>query len=137
MTMPGYGYVYDDESFKSNKTPDETGLFIANLEDCSKDLVINIEQLNENGGLKAYGIENAHQYVTHCLFSPDGRYVSFLYRATVMNDLDKRWTQMVVYDRDTKKSYFSPTDDMVSHYVWNNKNQIIAYSRLDLSLIHI
>lgn len=131
MTMPGYGYVHDDESFKTEKIPSETGLFVGNLEDGTKELVVSLQELNEKGNLKEYPISEGHQYVTHTLFSPDGRYVSFLYRAAVMGNLSKRWTQMGVYDRETKQCYFSPTDEMVSHYVWNEKNQIMAYSRVE------
>lgn len=131
MTMPGYGYPYDDDlSFKNKKISEETGLFLVNIEDGSVELVVNLEQLNAHGNLKNHDIEDAHHYVTHTLISEDKRYVSFLYRATVMGNENKRWTQMVVYDRQAKKCYFSPTNEMVSHYVWNKKNQIIAYSRL-------
>ncbi|MDC6366868.1 MULTISPECIES: hypothetical protein [Flavobacteriaceae] len=131
MTMPGYGYGYEDGSYKDVQVPEETGLFIGNLEDGFKELVINLKELNDKGNLKEYPIEEAHQYVTHSLFSPDKRYVSFLYRGTVVENVSKRWTQMAVYDRETKQCYFSPTDEMVSHYVWNEKNQIIAYSRIE------
>jgi len=132
MAMFGYGYAaFDDASFKDIQVPKETGLFIINLETDSKELVVNIEELNTKGNLKNYPIKEAHQYVTHTLFSPDKRYVSTLYRATVLENGLKRWSELVVYDRETKKCYFSPTDEMVSHYVWNNKNQIIAYSRID------
>ncbi|NDV42639.1 hypothetical protein [Flagellimonas sediminis] len=137
MTMPGYGYSYDDGALKDVKIPKETGLFIGNLEDGTRELVADLQTLNDQGGLTQYPIENAHQYVTHSLFSPDGRYVSFLYRATVVEDILKRWTQMGVYDRETKQLHFSPTNEMVSHYVWNDKNQIIAYSRVEEQDSHV
>lgn len=137
MTMPGYGYPYDDGSFKDIKVTKETGLFIGNLLNGAIELVADLEQLHQKGGLSQYPIEDAHQYVTHSLFSPDGRYVSFLYRATVVEFVSKRWTQMGVFDRETNQLYFSPTDDMVSHYVWNEKNQIIAYSRLEGQDSHV
>ncbi|MHA7831039.1 MAG: hypothetical protein ACX93O_08055 [Flagellimonas sp.] len=137
MTMPGYGYDYEDESFKDIKITEATGLFIGSLEDGTRELVVNLQELNDKGGLEQYTIEDAHQYVTHSLFSPDGRYVSFLYRATIVEDIMKRWTQLVVYDRETKKLHFSPTNEMVSHYVWNSKNQIIAYSRIGEKDSHV
>lgn len=137
MTMPGYGYPHEDSSFMEKKIPDSTGLFIGDIENGTIELVVNIHELNESGSLKFHSIEDAHQYVTHSLFSPDGRYVSFLYRATVIKNHTKRWSQLVVYDRETKQMYFSPTNEMVSHYVWNNLNQIIAYCRVEGKDSHV
>ena len=127
--MPGYGYPYDDQAFNEVKIPDETGLFIGNLEDSTKELVVSLKELNDLRGLSEDSV-GSHHFVTHSLFSPDGRYVSFLDRRTYEHDFMKRWSRLVVYDRETKKCHIAPTNDMVSHYVWNEKNQIIAYCRV-------
>lgn len=131
MAMPGYGYVYDDDSYKDEKITENTGLFVSDLGVDRAELIVSLLDLHEKGGLKRFSVENAHQYVTHSLFSSDGRYISFLHRATNISDVMKRWSQLVVYDRETKALYFSPTDELVSHYVWNKKNQILAYCRID------
>jgi hypothetical protein len=132
LTMCGYGYApFDDVSFKNDKVPKQTGLFLGNLENGTKELIVSLDELNSKGGLQKYPIAEAHQYVTHTLFSPDKKFISFLYRAAVVSNSIKRWSELVVYDIEKKQLHFSPTDEMVSHYVWNNKNQIIAYSRVE------
>lgn len=127
--MPGYGYLYPDNSYLKEKAPAKTGLFIIDIHSGEKKMIINLDQLAKLKG-KDSSIKESYHYTTHSLFSPDSRYVSFLHRWTKPNDVQKRWTRLIVYDRVLKAFHVSPTNNMVSHYVWNNKNQIIAYARI-------
>lgn len=123
--MPGYGYPYSDEAYLNEKAPSETGLFLMDLNTGEKKLLVKISDLVTkfcDDDTNLY-----YHYVTHSEFSKDGRYVSFLYRRKIDGgDINRRITMMVVYDRRTGDLILLPTQISGSHYVWNNKNQIIA-----------
>ena len=71
---------------------------------------------------------DTYHFVTHTEFSPDGRYVAFLhrwYKGTF------KGTRLVVIDLQTNELHISPTTGMVSHYVWNARNGIVAYCRME------
>lgn len=134
--MPGYGYPYSDESFLDKKSPSETGLFIIDLNTGKRELIIKLSDLVEK-----FCDENPNRYyhyVTHTEFSKDGKYISFLYRRMIDGgDINKRITMMVVYDRQEEELILLPTQISGSHYVWNNKNQIIASCILDGKSCHV
>lgn len=122
--MPGYGYLYKDDARLELKHPDSTGIFLIDLENNEKKLVLSLDALsklefNEEG-------DYSH-FVTHSSFSLDNRYLSFLHR-WVGKDIKKLNTRLVIHDLIGKKNFILPTDGMVSHYVWNQDNEIIAYS---------
>ncbi|MFC4220513.1 hypothetical protein [Flagellimonas marina] len=127
--MPGYGYAYEDETYNHLKVPSETGLFLGNLTKGTRELILSLDDLSKVGDISLSDLES-HHYVTHSLFSPDNRYISFLHRWVNEDNVLKRWSRLVVYDLVTKKCHVAPTNDMVSHYVWNKKNQIVAYCRV-------
>lgn len=134
--MPGYGYPYPDESFLNEKVPSESGLFLLDLETGEKKLLVKISEL-----VARFCDDDPNKYfhyVTHTEFSKDGRYVSMLYRRRIEGgDINKRITMIVVYDRLTEKLFMLPTQISGSHYVWNDKNQIIASCIIDGKSCHV
>jgi hypothetical protein len=129
--MPGYGYASFNEKdhYNDQKIPKNTGLFYCNLQTGEKVLLISLFELTKVGPMTS-SFENSFHFVTHSLFSPDNRYVSFLHRWVDEFKTLTRHSRLLCYDLKEKKCYVAPTNDMVSHYVWNNKNQIIAYCRI-------
>lgn len=128
--MPGYGYLYKDNSYLEEKISDRTGFFIIDITTGKKELVVSLKDLSAIGNLNSEE-DGCHHFVTHTLFSHDSRYASFLHEWTNINHIHKRWSRLVVYDRMLKKVFVSPTSGMVSHYVWNKRNQILAYCRIE------
>ncbi len=128
--MPGYGYAYQDESYLDEMITPLTGMYLMDLEKGSRELICSLEDLAQQQP-EAQEISGYHHYVTHSLFSHDSRYVSFLHRWASIDNPAKRYSRLAVYDRENKSVHFSPTDGMVSHYVWNKKHQIIAYCRTE------
>lgn len=128
--MPGYGYMYKDDGYLNIFSPKETGLFIIDLENNHRKLLVSIDELATD--LNNKKIETSYwHFVTHSEFSIDGKYISFLHR-WVAKDIKKRWTRLIVYDLENNKWFALPTTGWgVSHYVWNKSNQILAYSSLD------
>lgn len=136
VCMPGYGYPYSDESFLNEKAPSETGLFLMDIKTGERELIVPVKTLMEKFGKEES--EKYYHYVTHTEFSKDGRYISFLYRRMEEGgDINKRVTMMVVYDRNNGELILLPTQVSGSHYVWNNKNQIIASCIIDGKSCHV
>lgn len=134
--MPGYGYNYKDNGLLEIFAPKETGLFIIDLETQQRKLLVSIDELVKELDDKQFETSYWH-FVTHSEFSTDGRYVSFLHR-WVGKDIKKRWTRLIVFDFDQQNWFALPTTGWgVSHYVWNNRNQILAYCSLDGKDSHI
>ena len=49
----------------------------------------------------------------------------------IHNDVSKRYSRLVIVNLLTNEIDILPTDEMVSHYVWNKNNQILAYCRIN------
>jgi hypothetical protein len=126
--MPGYGYDVEDDSFINENVSEKTGLYLIDLNSNKQEQLCSLKLLSELGQLSNESL-NSNHYVTHTLFSHDSKFVAFLHR-WIKDDVTKRWSRLIVYDIELKEFHISPTDDMVSHYVWNSRNQIIAYCRL-------
>ena len=128
--MPGYGYPYDDDGKIFVSAPEETGLFLVDLHTKTRKLLISLKDI----ALQVVGKieENYLHFVTHTEFSPDGHYISFLYRRIPkVGDYMKRKSVMCVYDRNRNRLIVLPTQESGSHYVWNDKNQLVASVNLD------
>jgi len=128
--MPGYGYDGAiDDGFLNEKAPSKTGIFIYSLKNENLIKMISLEQLlrldkNE------LNISKFNHYVTHSEFSKDGRYLSFLHR-WVGDDIMERKSKLLIYDMNEDKIIETNTSGMVSHYVWNEKNEILAYCSIN------
>ena len=134
--MPGYGYPYSDESFLNEDKPDGTGLFLLDLETGKKVLIITVSELAEQAPVEFR--EGDIHYITHTEFSPDGRYLSFLHRWIRKEGTNlKRWTRIMVYDREKKNVFELPSQISGSHYVWNKRNQLLASCIIDNKSCHV
>jgi hypothetical protein len=124
--MPGYGYKgCVDNGFVEKPIPSETGLKIINLSTKQEKVSISLQELSEKVLTPKKG--DFYHYVTHSSFSNDGKYCAFLHRQVNKNELQKRFTTLIIYDLHEDSFYIPETQGMVSHYAWNNDNEIIAY----------
>ncbi len=132
--MPGYGYLRVlDNGYCNQPAPEQTGLFLYSMVNGQKKLILSLYELAKDCSTET----NRFHYVTHTAFSKDGRYISCLHRHVSLSDLDNRQTRLIIYDRLTNKHFALPTNGMVSHYVWNANNQIIAYCRIQDKDCHV
>jgi len=127
--MPGYGYICDDNAFLEECAPNNTGLFILNLKTGLIDEMISINDLVSNID-DQYKTEKFKHYVTHSEFSLDDKYISFFHR-WVSDDVRKRYTRLLIYDRCKKNIIEMPTGLMSSHYMWISGKELIAYCNVD------
>ncbi len=126
--MPGYGYPYADESYLQENHSSNTGMLLIDLEGNKSRVLVSLDTLVKQMGNST--LEQYRHYVTHSEFSANGRYISFLHR-WVGDDVMKRWSRLVIFDLHTNLFSVLPTSGMVSHYVWNEDNQIVAYCSVD------
>lgn len=127
VLMPGYGYEYcKDAGALDEKAPSTTGLSLVDIELGTSTMLLSLKTLADE-----VDAEHAYShYVTHSEFSPDGKYISFLHR-WIGDDYRKRNTRMIIYNRETKQYVSLPTTGMVSHYIWNQRNEIVAYCSVE------
>lgn len=133
--MPGYGYNYKDDSFLDESAPKNSGLFLVDLSKNTAKLLVSLYDLAQNS-INCPESKNSRHYVTHSEFSYDGRYIAFLHR-WVGPTVQKRRSRLLVFDIAENQFIVFPTEQMVSHYVWNRQNQIIAYCRIDDTDCHV
>ncbi|MCI8485302.1 MAG: hypothetical protein HFH41_13340 [Lachnospiraceae bacterium] len=126
--MPGYGYAYGDQPFLEEKKPSQTGLFLIDIKNNSRKLIISLETLASIKPEKS--MEHAKHFVTHTEFSPDGTKIAFLHRWT-FDDPNQRFSRLITCSLDGNDICLSPTSGMVSHYVWSKRHGILAYCQIN------
>lgn len=126
ILMPGYGYEYcEDGGNLDTQRPDGTGLFVIDLVSGERTLLYSLDGLSKLSEGEDENLTGNH-YVTHTEFSPNGRYISFLHR-WIGSDYRKRHSQLIVHDSSDGSVRVMPATGMVSHYIWNTNDSIIAY----------
>ncbi len=127
--MPGYGYNgYKDKGYVEEQAPSNTGLFLIDLKANKRKRLVSLDELANHAQIS--DSENYRHYVTHSEFSHDNKFLSFLHR-WVGKDTRKRTSRLIIYNLIEQTFLTLPTEGMVSHYVWNSKNQIVAYCNLE------
>jgi len=125
--MPGYGYDIFNINDKLETAPNDTGIFLVDIDKNCNKLLISLKELELIEPTQT--MNNAYHFVTHSLFSPDGEYISFLHR-WIHDDVRKRFSRLVICKKDGSDIRISPTNGMVSHYVWDSLNRVLAYCRI-------
>ena len=126
--MPGYGYDIEDGSYLDEGHPADTGLFIVDVENNTRRLLFSLDYLASLEPTE--NMKGARHFVTHTEFSKDNQYVIFMHR-WIHDDPDKRFSRLITCRLDGSELCISPTTDMVSHYVWDEKWGILAFCRIN------
>lgn len=135
VLMPGYGYErVQDGGCLSENAPEGTGLYLIDIESGTVELLASLASLCQS--VPGESVADMKHFVTHTEFSKDGRYISFLHR-WIGEDYRRRHSRMGVYDRTNGKLTFLDTTGMVSHYVWNGRNEIVAYCSVKEGDAHV
>jgi hypothetical protein len=133
--MPGYGYAYEDDGYIDIPASKKTGLFIIDIKENKRKLLISTFDLMKHLDMAEYSLDKYLHYVTHSAFSKDGRFISFLHR-WAGNDIKKLETRLIIYDLHTSSFFALPTHLTGSHYVWNNDNQLIVSCEVNHQICH-
>lgn len=126
--MPGYGYNCVDNGELNEKAPENTGLFLIDLNTNKRKMIYSLKMLSEISPDKT--MIGANHFVTHTEFSPDGEYISFLHRWT-FDDPNKRYSRLITCRIDGSELSIAKTTGMVSHYVWDKNHGILAYCQMN------
>lgn len=117
---PGYGYDVLEDGTKDDNAPKDDGVFLVNIKEKSKKLLISLYDLAKMVDEK---LEYEH-YINHISISPSGSKVMFFHLWT-----EKKWTgwrtQLCVMDMSGENFQVLEKEDVVSHYDWKDDNTIL------------
>lgn len=121
--MYGYGYANENDPWKNEKIPGNSGLTLIDINENEEKMLFSIEDM-------AYfkpeaSMENAYHFFTHCLFSPGGERFLFLHRW--YHEGRRMHSRMISCDLEGKNRHIFPTNDMVSHITWVKEDKVFAY----------
>ncbi len=126
VLRPGYGYEGIPDPYHDKLITDEDGIYRVDLETGKSELVISLAQMLEVEPQES--MATALNWFNHLLFNPDGTRFIFLHRWRP--DLNTRWkTRMLTANPDGSDIHVVADHDMVSHFIWKNPKQILAWAR--------
>lgn len=127
-TRPGYGYAGGPESLPEDIHPADNGVFSLNLQTGERTLLYSladIAQVNHRPDM-----DGGHHWFNHLLFNQDGTRFIFLHRWRSTPSLSGTWsTRMFTSDAAGGNLHSVADDGVVSHFIWKNPAQILAWSR--------
>jgi hypothetical protein len=123
--FPGYGYLSGKDPEIEMETPSSHGLSIIDIgtNRCEelftvKDIASIMPEKSMNGSF---------HFLTHCLFSPNGKRFLFLHRW--IKNKNFTHTRMFSCDVNGQNLHLFPTHNMVSHIAWQDDLHVLAYAR--------
>lgn len=118
---PGYGYNNLPDATEGDNVPEEDGLFVVDLKNGARKLLIELERLAKD----VTGYAHEH-YVNHATFSTDGSRLAFFHLWC-----SKQQRHMRFCEADLQTGAFKVLEDnrMVSHYCWRNQDELLATTR--------
>jgi hypothetical protein len=127
-TRQGYGYVGGVDPGKDDIHPDNDGIFIMDLDTGESNMIATYAQI---AAIPWNSKKEGKHWFNHFLFNPVNDRFIFLHRARISADPEqKRWvTRMFTIKRDGTGLHCVADDDMVSHFIWRNESQILAWAR--------
>jgi len=124
-TRPGYGYGGIPDPFAEVGHPKDDGICCVDLETGKSALVFSLDQIT--GILPDDTMKDAKHWFNHLLFSPSGERFIFLHR---WKGKENWWrTRMFTAKPDGSEAFCVANHDMVSHFIWKNPQQILAWSK--------
>ena len=127
-----YGYYTSNQDNSFKKKPENDGVFICDLEDKNKELILSI-----NSAVKLCKLENLDKYffLCHPTFSPNGdKFVSLL---RFFNDSGVLITYLICTDIESKISQVLARE-RVSHFEWLNNEKLVVWCRnLNSKLVNL
>ncbi len=125
-TRPGYGYKGVVDPYAADPHPANDGIRRVDLETGEAELIITFDQI---AAIPAPKEPLGKHWFNHLLFSPTGDRFIFLHRA-FWEEGGKSWsTRMFTANPDGSDIYCIADQGMVSHFIWKNPMQILAWSR--------
>src|SRR5262245_42881020 len=124
-TRPGYGYNGIPDPAADHPAPEDSGIFLIDLERGTDRLVFSFAEI-AGFGPRMPTMEQAKHKFNHLLFSPDGSRFIFLHR---WRGPKGRETRMLTSMPDGKDLRIVDSNGLTSHFIWRDSTHILAYSR--------
>lgn len=126
-TRPGYGYKGVEDPTLDDKTPKDSGIHRVNLDTGEVDVIISLATI---AAIPWEANPKGSHWFNHLLFNTDGTRFIFLHRAKNNADESGGWvTRMFTADANGENLHCVADHNMVSHFIWKNPKQILAWSR--------
>jgi hypothetical protein len=126
VLRPGYGYEGIPDPYQGQPMTNEDGIRRVDLETGKVELVISLAQMLQVEPQSS--MANSLNWFNHLLFNPRGDRFIFLHRWRP--DTKTRWeTRMLTAKTDGTDMHVVAETQMVSHFIWKNNSQILAWSR--------
>jgi hypothetical protein len=126
-TRPGYGYKGVTDPYADELAPAQDGIYALDLTTGESRLIISIAQIAAIP--QQYDTKGKHWF-NHLLFNPDGTRFIFLHRAYQEPPKHGGWvTRMFTANPDGSGLHCVADHGMVSHFIWRNPKEILAWSK--------
>jgi hypothetical protein len=126
-TRPGYGYVGVDDPWADQNQTNDDGIYLVDLESGDSRLILSLHQIASLYNPRTR--DDRKSWFNHLLFNTDGSRFIFLHRWFRETDRNKGWYTRMFTARPDGGDIFAVADhDMVSHFIWRNPSQILAWS---------
>ena len=120
---PGYGYNIIPDETEGIKAPSDDGIMLYNLKNKKQNLLVSLSEISEVEPNET--MINAEHYFNHISFSPFSN--DFIFFHLWIKD-NRRYSRLFIYDLETKNNNLI-SKNMVSHYAWKLKNELLITER--------
>jgi len=119
----GYSYGNIKNNKKNMKVVPDDGIWVSDFKSKTKKLLISLEMLLEESPIS--NMINATHYLEHMTISPCGSRFVFLHRWKL--EEGGIHSRFYSYDMRTEKYHILNDSGRMSHFCWQDNNQIIGY----------
>ena len=128
---PGYGYTGIPDPNEKRKAPDDSGIWVIDLERGTEELIVTLDQISGFEFDSDREPDSMH-YFNHLLVNTNGTRFEFLHRwRPIMDDgqLAGFRTRMLTANLDGSDMRVVDGSGMTSHFIWKDEHHILAYTR--------
>ena len=121
---PGYGYYNKKEVTEGVALPDTTAIWRVDLTNGEVTPILKYTDFANFEPRSEMKEEGSVHKVNHIMLSPNGKRFMVLYR---WFNGQRKYTRLITCNVDGTDMYVLSDDDMVSHCIWKNDNQIFGF----------
>lgn len=115
----GYGYA----GGSNRKISEKEGIYLINLENNTKKLIVDLNDLYNYKNLKS--MDKGKHWIDQPVFNPKGDRVCFLHRWDIEGGLFH--TRFFTVNKDGSDLFMFPDSGFYSHFTWRNSKEILVF----------
>lgn len=130
---PGYGYTGIPDPNEKRPAPDDSGIWLIDLDQGTEELIIAVDQISRFEFDTDQQPHSMH-YFNHLLVNTDGSRFEFLHRwRPIMENAQLAGfrTRMLTADMDGSNLRVVDGSGRTSHFIWKDSHHILAYTKPD------